>query len=264
MNLFEWLRIEDPPPGRYLCPECRGGNSGEHSLSIWKAGPGRLKVAYCHRSSCEVSAIVDNSGYRTDSLPERLSVFTPNPYRGDNFPLRNASLERFRARFGFTPRMEGQIGTVAYTHPASEERYIIPITAPHGTYRGTMEAYYGSYKYRKIWKHKDEPMLSWTPGGDNYAGVWIVEDQISALKLWTIASVRAVALLGTHLSAIGVAEIKATTNYVTIALDADATAQAFDLARTWGGSFKSCRVQILQQDIKDMPVEAIREMIYAS
>lgn len=259
MSLSEWLRIENPVPGRYLCPECRGGNNGELSLSVYSDPYGVLH-AYCHRASCHA---VD-SVYRTEEPQERRSVFTPNPYRGDNFPLRGVSLERFKDRFGFTPRMEGQVGTVAYTHTADHERYIIPIIAPNGTWRGIMEAYYGAVKFRKIWKHKDEPMLSWTPGGDNYAGVWIVEDQISALKLWTIASVRAVALLGTHLSAGGAAEIKATTNHVTIALDADATARSFDLARTWGGFFKSCRVQILQQDIKDMPVEAIREMIYAS
>ena len=256
MNLIDWLRIENPASGRYLCPDCRGGNSGERSLNVF-IGSNGSRVAYCHRASCAAKTVIGPY-----IAQEPISPFTPNPYRGDRFAPRSDDLRRFNDRFGFTPRIGGQVLTVAYTHSADQEHYVLPIFRPDGTERGVMHAVYGAEKRRKIYKTADEPMISWTPRGDNYAGVWVVEDQISAVKLWTVASVRAVALLGTHLSAASYAEIVKHTSHLTIALDADATAKAFDLARVWGGSFKSCRVQILSQDIKDMPVQAIQDMVF--
>jgi DNA primase len=72
----------------------------------------------------------------------------------------------------------------------------------------------------------------------------------------------AVALLGTGLNADKVREIQQVAQHlpVYIALDADATSQAFVLARKWGSAFMSCRVVVLDKDIKDMSDDEIKAL----
>lgn len=243
--------------GRHRCPACGGGNSRERSLSIWATASGW--AAYCYRLNCGEwsNSQYAGSGY-TQITAHEGSPAVLTPYTGDSVPLRSNDKRHLSARFGFVPM---GTRTVAYTCNLADTPYLIPILAPNGSERGVMEASYGENKRRRIWKAKDEPMISWTAGGDYYDGVYLVEDQISALRLHHVASIRAVALLGTSLNTQSVAEIQRNARHVTIALDADATAKAFLLARKWGSAFKSCNVQILTRDFKDMSSQEIREMM---
>ncbi len=247
----------------YRCPQCR---ADEYACSVWdEAGYRHVK---CHRASC--GAYAKYSLFGTNSAHPlaygqvlEMSAPTPppevlRPYTGDRIALREADMQQCIHRWGFIPL---GIQTVGYTTEREDTPYILPICAPNGTERGVMEARYGRTKYRRIWKAKAEPMISWTPEGDFYDGVYLVEDQISALKLHDVAAIRAVALLGTDLNAEKVAEIQRHAKHVTIALDADATAKAFKLARRWGAAFKTCRVQILLKDIKDSTVQEIQQMV---
>jgi hypothetical protein len=89
----------------------------------------------------------------------------------------------------------------------------------------------------------------------------IVEDQLSAIKLAEIG-LNAMAILGTpNKGEIGMDRLSELTRiYSTetiVALDADATEQAFEFARKWGSAFKKLRVAILAQDIKDTPKDDI-------
>lgn len=242
--------IDNLGVGRHLCPSCAGGQSAERSFAVWAVQGAGYLVGTCKRASC---GYIERGRYQTGGyMPNAAPAASPSvlrPYTGDRIPLRIQNQEHLLELFGFVP--EGT-QTVGYTTERLDCPYLLPITAPNGSERGVMEAVYGSHKRRRIWKAKDEPMISWTAEGDYYDGVYLVEDQISALKLHHVASVRAVALLGTSLNAQSVAEIQRTARHVTIALDADATRQAFLLARRWGAAFKSCNVQILTKDFKDM------------
>lgn len=241
-------------PGRYHCPQC---DASEKACAVWDyAG---YRHVQCKRASCGAFAkypLYPGSGSNEIAAPGA-SPEVLRPYMGDRVPLRQQNREQWLGRYGFVPP---GARTVGYTTAWEDTPYILPICDPRGGERGVMEAVYGLHKRRRIWKAKDEPMISWTPGGDFYDGVWVVEDQISALKLWEVASIRAVALLGTGLNAPVVAELQAHANNLTIALDADATAKAFMLARRWGAAFKTCQVQILTRDIKDMRPEDILRM----
>lgn len=239
-----------------MCPVCAGGRTREKSCNVWDEGG--IRYVKCHRASCNAFAKFSLSLEAILEASTRPSPPTLNPYRGDRFSLGIGPQGRLWERFGFLPPGVQGIG---YTTYLDREPFLIPILAPNGQERGVMEAVYGPNKSRRIWKAKDEPMISWSPPGDYYDGVYLVEDQISALKLWQVASVRAVALIGTHLSANAIAEIQSHANNITIALDADATAKAFMLARRWGPAFKSCHVQVLTCDIKDMPSSDIQEMV---
>jgi hypothetical protein len=119
----------------------------------------------------------------------------------------------------------------------------------------------------------DGPVMSWyhVEGNaeDGDRGVYVVEDQISAMRLieyfeqqWPGHDASAVALLGTGLNASKVAEIQrvARDRPVHIALDADATGHAFAMARKWGQAFARCRVVVLSKDIKDSTDKELTEL----
>lgn len=243
--------------GQTRCPQCEGGRTRENSCNVWDSGGYRHVM--CHRASCGAFAKYPLLGHSLAAIAvPRASTELLRPYTGDRVNLRGSNIPRLEQLFGFVPPGTQSVG---YTTAFEDTPFIHPILAPNGQERGVLEAVYGPNKRRRIWKAKDAPMISWTPEGDYYDGVYLVEDTISALKLWEVASVRAVALLGTHLSANAVAEIQEHANNITIALDADATAKAFMLARRWGAAFKSCHVQRLTRDIKDMPFEDIQAMV---
>jgi 5S rRNA maturation endonuclease (ribonuclease M5) len=105
----------------------------------------------------------------------------------------------------------------------------------------------------------DEPVQSWV--GDRYwSTVVLVEDHISAMRVEYDADKTAIALLGTGINEEKVAEIQRHARHVLIALDSDATGQAFAHARKFGQAFDTCRVVILTQDIKDSNREMVRSL----
>lgn len=240
--------------GHHKCPQCR---ADEIACSVWDEGG--YKLVKCHRASCGAFAKYPLDASITAVYGSgQANVFTPTVYRGDRVLPREGDRRRFYAQFGFQPDFCYFPG---YTHPADELHLILPIRRADGSDRGVQTAVYGARKERKTYKQADEPMIHWTHTADHYDGVWLVEDIISAEKLHKTCSVRAVALLGTHLSTDAAAEISRETGNITIALDADATVKAFEMARRWGPSFVSCRVQVLKQDIKDMSRQEIENMV---
>lgn len=256
--VYDWL--ESATGGYHTCPHCGGGSTSESSCSVfWHAD---RKYAKCHRASCglviSVGGRYQGRGHEGIAAPAA-SPSVLRPYTGDRYDPGYSTRKLCIERWGFLP--EG-IQTVAYGTERQDTPFLIPILAPNGAERGLMEAVYGSNKRRRIWRSVEGPCISWTPEADYYDGVYLVEDQISALKLHHVASIRACALLGTSLNAESVAEIQRTARNVTIALDADATAKAFLLARKWGAAFKSCEVCILTQDIKDMSFKDIQGLMH--
>jgi hypothetical protein len=245
-------------PGTYICPECAGGRTHEKSYSVWRSGIDIL--GKCHRASCgyfhkgvaqDLNAVAIGSPRGGADTPPLL------PYRGYRESLSEASVGRFKARFGFDPRPH--VSSPDPRHATLADSWILPIYDPRGAERGIMLASgltIPNLKTRIIYKAKDEPMISWYRGiGElhQWDKVLLVEDQISAMKYTSFTGLRSCALLGTNVTASGIAEIQRTCKHVTIALDADATAVAFRLARRWGAAFDSCKVKILTQDIKDDP-----------
>lgn len=240
------------PNGRYLCPLCSGGSGHEKSLTVWEEG--WYKLAKCHRASCDAfskSPIAFGTGDAEIAAPAP-STEVLRPYRADTYPICMYPnvLEAFKRKYGFD-------GQGILTCSWGDAPLIIPIFCPRGNIRGHVEKrglFPGEQKLNRIWKAKEEPMLSWTRhNGYEFDSVILVEDQISALKYAAFTGMRAVALLGTNLTIQAVAEIQRNAKHVTIALDADATAKAFRIARRWGAAFSSCQVKILDKDIKNDP-----------
>lgn len=97
--------------------------------------------------------------------------------------------------------------------------------------------------------HAKGPVQSWYLDTSNR--LVLVEDILSAIRVQQLG-LSACALLGTHLNNDKVREISLfKPGEVIIALDEDATDEAFKLAGRWGLAFPKIRVAILERDFKD-------------
>lgn len=163
-----------------------------------------------------------------------------------------------------------------YIRRAVEPRYILPIYAPNGDVRGHVarEGWPGSPiradrppAYKKALTYMcmpNAPVQSFYYRPDCRPLV-LVEDQLSAIKLFS-AGYNAVALLGVpNDGSIGVDRVreisKLPCSEVIIALDADATENAFQFVRKYGMAFKKIRVAILEKDIKDTKKAMFQEVL---
>jgi hypothetical protein len=263
--------------GAQECPECGGGASKERCMSMLVEPNGIIKFN-CHRAACGFAG----QAYTTPGLaPHRedaplANVSRINPLNADLYQLSEKEVAFFKSRYHLVDTS---------TVRRSANRYALPINAPDGTTRGwiTRRAYADSPAYTEstpnetkalTFMEKDEPVLSWhetkqyDPREDYEKGVYLVEDQLSAMRLveffaktaYTHAKV--VALLGTGLNAQKVAEIQRTAggSRVHFCLDADATGHAFAMARKWGQAFNECRVIVLDKDIKDSTDEELSKL----
>jgi len=177
-------------------------------------------------------------------------------------PLDDARAKGLGDRFAMAP---GEIQK--YIRDAGQGWLALPVYSPRGVVRGYGIRWpwgeappYGQKKFKLFMHNSDEVNQSWY-GDIAPASVWLVEDQMSAMRLAAYGE-RAVALIGTELTQSKVYELQ--RNFVTrvnIALDADATTTAFKLAQQWGPAFKECRVTILTADIKDMKLTDIKDML---
>lgn len=188
-------------------------------------------------------------------------------YTGRILPLEEADRVYFSQRY----ELDLAIG-LRFISRSDDGRYVLPINGPAGEQRGVI--------LRKPWD--GSPLVcsdTSAPKADTYryeagplqsfyqvppwlctSGVLVlVEDQLSAIKLHAFGY-DSVALLGTPTDKLAsysgsdrVAEIvqAAGDREVIVALDSDATEEAFKFARKWRSAFKRLRVAILSADLKD-------------
>lgn len=238
---------------RTECPEC-----GRGTFSVTRLGTG--VVWNCFRASCNTygscitSASLVKPARRTTNL---------RPYNESLLPLGAEDYKYFWNRFGLV--IEPVVHNIRLTR---EGRYAFPIRDFRGYERGVLVR-------DPVWKgppeaprspvggakaltymHTEGPVQSWHTVPEERRLV-LVEDIVSAMCAQQ-EGLSALALLGTHLNNDKVREIGLWgPSEVIIALDADATAEAFKLARKWGLAFPKTRVCILAEDLKDTPQEDI-------
>lgn len=97
------------------------------------------------------------------------------------------------------------------------------------------------------------------PHGDGT--VYLVEDCLSALKLWQ-SGVSSIALLGTKLDDITALEISKSYRKVVFCLDNDATAKAVELSRKYNLLFDKVSILVPPADPKDMAPEDLENLLY--
>jgi DNA primase len=103
-------------------------------------------------------------------------------------------------------------------------------------------------------------VMEWAPHGDGT--VYLVEDCLSALKLWQ-SGVSSIALLGTKLDDSTALEISKAYRKVVFCLDNDATAKAVELSRKYNLLFDKVSILVPSADPKDMAPEELENLLYA-
>lgn len=203
-----------------------------------------------------------------DASPKKATEL--NPYEGPMYDLTKQDAEYF-----FTEYSLPFLWSSAFIKQ-NATRYLLPIRSPLGQTRGYVarQGWAGSPLEGKsggqkayTYMHASGPVQSFYAGAKTSTLV-LVEDQLSAIKT-SLAGINSCALLGMPVAASGsysgadrIREIASLRpSEVIVAMDADATDKAFQFVRNWGLAFSKCRVAILERDLKDEPLDDIREVL---
>lgn len=229
-----------------LCPSCKGGRTGERTLSVWKEG--RILKWKCWRASCPFygSTVNMSSMHQEVEVPQK-SIFT--------FPKTELIGPSIKDWIRSTYGIEGDLlarGGIKVALVGLTRRLYLPIFKYDGTVIGYVARALHKDTKPKTLTYQSEPSMSWyhQPSSDTLC---IVEDQLSALRLSRY--VGAVALLSTNLSQVRVKEIAASSyKKVFLMLDADAFGKAAKLAMDYKDTLKMILVK-LPKDVKNMKEE---------
>lgn len=198
------------------------------------------------------------------------AVRTPEArlYTGEILPL------TYEDRAYFLAKYEIDIHPCSVNINRSEDgRYVLPIWSANFVRRGVilrrgwagspLETSDTAFPKADTYRYEAGPLQSFYQGCNpwdvGHGCLVLVEDQLSGIKLEK-HGYDAVALLGTPTDRLAsysgsdrVAEIvqAAGDREVIVALDSDATEEAFKFARKWRSAFKRLRVAILSADLKD-------------
>lgn len=245
---------------REICPLCEGGNSREKSLSISLSEDGQLSWN-CFRDSCTIKGNSGGSyGVSTEHRPVKKEVIRPK-FSGITNSLSEAELSLIGGLWG--------IADPAYWYYTEEfgGRIAMSIRSPKYRHRG--------WVLRDISGNARTKALMYTEGSDVITQSWyksvdrkvrgtiLVEDIPSAVR--ASKYIDSVALLGTGVGiekAVEIAMYK-RAGPVYVALDQDATRQAFKLVDKWAGIWGEVSVLPLEKDIKDMDETSLRMLLGA-
>jgi len=235
-----------------LCPACGGGRKRKMSVSVWVSGG--YYVAHCWRDGCDYNAEVPADPDVKVANPS----FKPRPFRGALEPVQDSKLvyRTLTEELGLTQRTLDEFNVQAVV--GSDAAYL-PVYGPFSpSDRGAVVRYYdGSQPKAVTYKCTVQPWLAWYayPGAD----IVVVEDQISAMRLWQIGYT-GVALQGTAISNDKAKELKAMAGdlrRVHLCLDADATTTALKYLKR----FPWMVGHVLKRDFKNDTDKNIRSVL---
>lgn len=236
---------------RIVCPYCRGGTSGERSMTV--TATGSLVSWRCFRASC--GAYGGDKGAAVGRMAgPRVRPFT--------LPTRSLDPRQYR-ELGQTYQLRG---IYDWRYCDATDRFIIPIKSPIGRLRGVVARSFSGQRPKTITypARSDEPLVGWVlPEVVKYPVVVVVEDLISATRV-AQAGGTGVALLGTHMSQDACMEIAdmSTHKQAVLALDRDAFSNAILIAGRYRALFwPPLRVARLTKDLKDEPETAVEEFL---
>lgn len=245
-------------PGQHTglaCPQCRHPTDRALSLLV---DPPSVK-AICHRASCGFKYV--NSSARWESVGAEVRPTRARPYTGPLSMLDEDDIDWFRTHFRL-PLL------CIKSYRKSDNRYFLPIGGPERQrgwlsrrpWEGAPLVDASSRPKALIYMDNDDPAQHWECPVDGNLPLILVEDPISSARILWDTDLPAVALLGTGINQEKIAEMQRHVKSIVFALDADATGQAFAHARKWGQAFESCRVLILERDIKDETIQAVKKI----
>lgn len=235
LNLGETLRD--------VCPLCGGGSQSEKSLAITRSEDGSL-LYVCHRASCSAKGGTSKLGLSSQStlVPEKKRKV----FDGEVRPLPELYLDIIYKLWGISEPRHW------YYTPYAGGRVAMSVRSPKYMHRGwVLRDIRGRAKVKALtYIDEGEEGLSWYREHIDGPTV-VVEDIPSAVR--ASKYVNAVSLLGTGVGITRAEEIaQYATRPIVMALDQDATAQSFKMARRYALMWGDVEVLMLDKDIKDM------------
>lgn len=236
---------------RLVCPDCRGGTDSEKCLTLVVDTMGQMAFR-CYRSSCGFG------GGNRQTLVTDSKVREPRYFTADTVSLSEDRKSWFDHKFGFVPP-----DTLYAPHM---DRYVYTVRGPTGAARGHIaRSFAGAVpKVLTYWEATTEPFIGWCVDvSQEDAPLVIVEDWLSAEKVYETGAAHALALNGTYLSLEMVREIIETVKgQVILALDRDAWPKALKYRKDLGDLFSpAMKVWRLDEDLKYESLDRIREAV---
>lgn len=257
---------KDEQVGGLVCPSCQGGERGDKSFSLRRDV---TRTYYkCHRASCGIQGSVNMAGIVSEAPPKKKHISTDFTDKLEAIPnsVKQLLLDRYGLKdldtFGlrWAPLWDKGKGRVA-----------IPLWDRWRNRSGwAFRSLEKDVKPKSIimMSSSENPCLTWylcKKERSNHAydlnkPILVVEDPFSAMRASYF--VHAVALLGTNMSDVKIADIKkAKPSECVIALDEDATQKAALLCQKLSGIFDSVSMRHLKKDLKDCTDEEIQEVL---
>ena len=236
-----------------ICPRCRGGRTGEGSLSLTRDTGG---VWYkCHRASCGLA------GFKPDldqSAPAMPVPFVGRPYLfnralpgPEHWVWDRLAVPVERRGAGLASRLG------LFTRADDSNELVWEVRDYDWVTRGHISRTYPG-KIVRTWKDREGPWTGYV-GLDRVPVIWVVEDLMSASRI-ALEGGNALALLGTHFSVDAQNELEDYLSRfphchtkIVVALDPDAAEVGARLTRDL--TFRLGRATIFQPlsaDPKDM------------
>lgn len=258
MNEYQEIRgllaglYEGEESGGHLCPFCRGGRHGEHTLSVKRLSTGGVYV--CHRASCGRRGRIDGGAGFHDNVTKK-SEFEPRRYTGSLVPLPDAAYEYYWTKYGIS---ESDLGYVAWS--PEYERTVWQVLDSRTYLRGYELRAIDDRKPKTLhYRQVDEPWVGWFRDYPKDETIVIVEDVISAFKVSKVFA--SVSLMGTHLNLEKLLDVLEVSDDIVLALDRDATNKALEYSKRWAMLAPSIKVLPLERDLKLETIEEIERKV---
>ena len=262
MHIRDWLLLEYGELGEgvtsagNLCPQCKGGDSGEGTLSVSQRD-GEI-LWYCHRASCGLRGRSSTGGGSTvrRTAPVDVRGAVGRGYIREATALPEHIVELLRERYSIVPRhfAKWQLGWAA-----EEARVVQPVFNYQGEPVGSILRSLTGATPKTI-SHTESGAMAWYTKAASDRLI-IVEDQLSAIRAADHMS--AVALLGTNLTEERLYEMReAGFKTALLALDKDAFTLAVRYVTKLRGII-GLQLLPIQKDIKNQSEEELNELFSA-
>ncbi len=245
---------------RQVCPSCLGGGTRESSLTV-TLFPNNIVKFNCFRNACMTKGSYTRGGslpYAYQDVDEPLAKpkkAKRKKFNGVVLPLTEFEEDWISKAWGIDK------APYWYHTPQFGGRIAMSVRSPTYAHRGwVLRDIYGGVKHKALtYIEDDECPLSWyrTRGKK---GTIIVEDIPSAVR--ASPYINSVALLGVGAGLDRAHEIYRTASRpILIALDQDATDEAFKMLERWGLFWSNAKVLPLKKDLKDMEENKLKTLI---
>lgn len=234
-----------------MCPVCRGGSSGESTLSVSRRGDNLLWK--CHRDSCGWaggSGSKEASHGRRNVQPTILRGMVGRTYYRQASSLPEECVQLLRTKYCLAPWQYADLGWAE-----EEKRVVLPVKDWDGELIGSvLRSENGAQPKAKL--HAEDNAVSCFRNYESDKLI-VVEDFYSALR--ASQYMNAAAILGTHLNDERISVLKEIRcNTVYLALDADAFASTIKFVKKFRSDLRMIPVK-LEKDLKNMSPQELEE-----